>query len=40
MGLPIYVGQWTAAGWAIAAIAVAFLHQESRSGLPLRASRE
>lgn len=40
MGLPIYVGQWTAAGWAIAAIAVAFLYQESRSGLLLRASRE
>ena len=40
MGLPIYVGLWTAAGWAIAAIAVAFLHQESRSGLLLRASRE
>ena len=40
MGLPIYVGQWTAAGWAISAITVAFLHQESRSGLLLRASRE
>jgi len=40
MGLPIYVGLWTAAGWAVIAIAVAFLHQESRSGLLLRASRE
>jgi len=40
MGLPIYVGLWTAAGWAVAAIVVAFLHQESRSGLLLRASRE
>lgn len=40
MGLPIYVGLWTAAGWAIAAILIAFLHQESRSGLLLRASRE
>jgi branched-chain amino acid transport system permease protein len=40
MGLPIYVGLWTAAGWAIAAIAIAFLYQESRSGLSLRASRE
>ncbi|MGE3872517.1 MAG: branched-chain amino acid ABC transporter permease, partial [Parvibaculaceae bacterium] len=40
MGLPIYVGVWTAAGWAAVAVAVAFLHQESRSGLLLRASRE
>jgi len=40
MGLPIYVGLWTAAGWAAIAIAVAFAHQESRSGLLLRASRE
>jgi branched-chain amino acid transport system permease protein len=40
MGLPIYVGLWTAAGWAVAAIIVAFIHQESRSGLLLRASRE
>ena len=40
MGLPIYVGLWTAAGWAIAAIAAAFLYQESRSALALRASRE
>lgn len=40
MGLPIYVGLWTAAGWAVAAIVVAFVHQESRSGLLLRASRE
>ena len=40
MGLPIYVGLWTAAGWAVIAIVVAFIHQESRSGLLLRASRE
>jgi branched-chain amino acid transport system permease protein len=40
MGLPIYVGLWTAAAWAVIAIAVAFIHQESRSGLLLRASRE
>lgn len=40
MGLPIYVGLWTAALWAVIAIAVAFLHQESRSGLLLRATRE
>ena len=40
MGLPIYVGLWTAAAWAVAAIAVAFAYQETRSGLLLRASRE
>jgi branched-chain amino acid transport system permease protein len=40
MGLPIYVGLWNAAGWEVCAIIVAFLHQESRSGLLLRASRE
>jgi branched-chain amino acid transport system permease protein len=40
MGLPIYVGLWTAAAWAVVAVAVAFAHQESRSGLLLRASRE
>jgi len=40
MGLPIYVGVWTGLGWAIAAIVVAFVYQESRSALLLRASRE
>jgi branched-chain amino acid transport system permease protein len=40
MGLPIYVGLWTAAGWAVVAIVIAFVHQESRSGLLLKASRE
>jgi branched-chain amino acid transport system permease protein len=40
MGLPLYVGLWTALAWAVAAIAVAFLYQESRSALLLRASRE
>lgn len=40
MGLPIYVGLWTAAAWAVVAIAIAYVHQESRSGLLLRASRE
>lgn len=40
MGLPIYVGLWTAAAWAIVAVIIAFIHQESRSGLLLRASRE
>ncbi len=40
MGLPIYVGLWTAAAWAIVAVIIAFIHQESRSGLLLKASRE
>jgi branched-chain amino acid transport system permease protein len=40
MGLPIYVGLWTAVAWAIVAVTIAFIHQESRSGLLLRASRE
>jgi branched-chain amino acid transport system permease protein len=40
MGLPIYVGLWTAAAWGVAAIAVAFAYQETRSALLLRASRE
>jgi branched-chain amino acid transport system permease protein len=40
MGVPIYVGLWTAAAWAIVAVIIAFAFQESRSGLLLRASRE
>ena len=40
MGLPLYVGLWTALAWAVAAIVVAFLYQETRSALLLRASRE
>jgi branched-chain amino acid transport system permease protein len=40
MGLPIYVGLWTAAGSAVLAIVVAFAYQESRSALLLRASRD
>ena len=28
MGLPIYVGLWTAAAWAIVAVIIAFVHQE------------
>jgi branched-chain amino acid transport system permease protein len=40
MGLPNYVGLWTAAIWAVVAIAIAFAYQESRGGLLLRASRE
>lgn len=40
MGLPLYVGIWTALAWAVAAISIAFLYQETRSALLLRASRE
>jgi branched-chain amino acid transport system permease protein len=40
MGLPIHAGLWTAAAWAVAAIAIAFIYQETRSALLLRASRE
>lgn len=40
MGVPINVGVWSAAAWAVAAIAVAFAYQETRSALMLRASRE
>jgi branched-chain amino acid transport system permease protein len=40
MGLPAYVDLWTALGWAIAALIIAFAYQESRSALLLRASRE
>lgn len=40
MGLPTYVGLWTAAGWAIFAVAIAFAYQETRWAIALRASRE
>ncbi len=40
MGLPAYVGLWTALAWALAAVAIAFAYQETRSALLLRASRE
>jgi branched-chain amino acid transport system permease protein len=40
MGLPAYVDLWTALGWAIAALVIAFAYQETRSALLLRASRE
>jgi branched-chain amino acid transport system permease protein len=40
MGLPLYVGLWTAFAWAVAAIIIAFAYQETRSALLLRASRE
>lgn len=40
MGLPAYVDLWTALAWAVAAMAIAFIYQETRSALLLRASRE
>jgi branched-chain amino acid transport system permease protein len=40
MGLPAYVDLWTALGWSIATIVIAFVYQETRSALLLRASRE
>jgi len=40
MGLPIYIDLWTAFAWAVAAIVIAFVYQETRSALLLRASRE
>jgi branched-chain amino acid transport system permease protein len=40
MGLPIYIDLWTGFAWAVAAVAIAFLYQETRSALLLRASRE
>ena len=40
MGLPGYVGLWTAGMSAVAAIIIAFVYQETRGALALRASRE
>jgi branched-chain amino acid transport system permease protein len=40
VGLPTYVTPWIAYGCAVGALLVAFLYQESRFGLALRASRE
>lgn len=40
MGFPIYTDIWTGLAWALIAMAAAFIYQETRSGLVLRASRE
>ncbi|WP_176038565.1 branched-chain amino acid ABC transporter permease [Brucella tritici] len=40
MGLPTYVGLWTAFAWAAVALTVAFFYQETRWALGLRAARE
>ena len=39
MGLPPSAGPWTVTAWALITVTAAFVHQESRSGLLLRASR-
>ncbi len=39
-GIPTYVGVWTALAWVVVALVVAFVYQQSRLGLALRASRE
>jgi branched-chain amino acid transport system permease protein len=40
VGIPIYVNEWVALGWATVALIAAAVHQKSRFGLALRASRE
>jgi len=40
MGLKAYVGLWTATAFAIGAVGVAFIYQETRWAIALRASRE
>jgi branched-chain amino acid transport system permease protein len=40
LGLPIYTTVWIGLAWALVAMAAAFLYQETRSGLILRATRE
>ena len=40
VGIPIYVTAWVALAWAVAALLAATIHQKSRFGLALRASRE
>lgn len=40
MGLKAYVGLWTACGFAVGAVVLAFAYQETRWALALRASRE
>lgn len=40
VGIPIYVNEWVALGWVAVALLAATIHQKSRFGLALRASRE
>jgi branched-chain amino acid transport system permease protein len=39
-GLPSYTGIWTMLPWALAALSVAWIYQQSRFGLRLRGARE
>ncbi len=40
VGIPTYVNEWVALGWVAVALLAATIHQKSRFGLALRASRE
>lgn len=40
VGLPLYINIWVALGWALAAILIAYMYQNSPSALKLRATRE
>jgi hypothetical protein len=40
VGLPVYSDIWVTSVWALVAIGAAFVYQESRFGIALRASRE
>jgi branched-chain amino acid transport system permease protein len=40
VGIPTYVNEWVALGWTTVALVAATVHQKSRFGLALRASRE
>jgi branched-chain amino acid transport system permease protein len=39
-GIPLYVDMWVALGWLVVALFVAYIYQNSRFGLALRAARE
>jgi branched-chain amino acid transport system permease protein len=39
-GLPLYVDMWVALSWVVFTLFIAFVYQQSRFGLALRASRE
>ena len=39
-GIPLYVDMWVALAWTVVALFAAFLYQQSRYGLALRATRE
>lgn len=39
-GIPLYVNMWVALAWVVVALFAAYIYQQSRFGLALRASRE